>query len=106
MTTIIGLIADKYDFNWVGKRKFYYIFGFIIEVVSFIMIYRDCLLCSIFNNYSFEMRFFYYSLFPALFNFGWAMVEVSHMALGPMLTCSRSRRDKLNNLRNTFSYIS
>jgi len=28
------------------------------------------------------------------------------MSLVPSLTCSRKRRDKLNNLRNTFTFIS
>jgi len=105
MTPIIGVLSDHIDFK-VGKRKFWYILGFISEGISFIMIYRNCFLCSAFNNYSFNMKFFNYALFPALFNVGWAMVEVSHMSLSPMLTCSRSRRDRLNNYRNTFSYIS
>jgi len=105
MTPVVGYLSDKYNFK-IGRRKFWYILGFIIEAVCFLMIYRNCLICELFNDYSFNMKMFYYSLFPAFFNIGWAMVEVSHMSLGPMLTCSRSRRDRLNNIRFTFSYIS
>ena len=38
-------------------------------------------------------------------NVGWACCEVTHMSLALELTCSRSRRDRLNNLRSSFTYI-
>ncbi len=48
----------------------------------------------------------YYTLFPGIFNLGWASLQISHMSLVPQITCSRKRRDKLNNLRNSFTFIS
>lgn len=58
-------------------------------------------------------EYVYYITFPSLFNVGWASLQISHMSLVPSLSCSRKRRvnssiiqDKLNNLRNTFTFIS
>jgi len=51
------------------------------------------------------MKIFYYILFPSLFNVGWASLQISHMSLVPSLSSSRIRRDKLNGLRNTFTYV-
>ena len=41
----------------------------------------------------------YYTIFPALFNCGWAALQISHMSLVPALTCSRKRRVKMPSLR-------
>ncbi len=38
-------------------------------------------------------------------NIGWAIVQVTHMALPASLTCSRSRRDMLSNYRSMFIFI-
>ncbi len=73
--------------------------------VSMALIFHDCLFCHWFNDWSDSMYYFFYCLFPATYNFGWAFCQVNHMSLGPSLTCSRSRRDKLSNLRNTFTYV-
>lgn len=51
------------------------------------------------------MEVFYYILFPSLFNIGWAAVQVSNMSLVPSLTCSRKKRDSLNSMRNTFTFV-
>ena len=39
-----------------------------------------------------------------MYNIGWAALQISHMSLVPSLTCSRKRRDRLNNLRNSFTF--
>ena len=79
--------------------------GVVFVGVSMALIFHDCLFCEWFDNWDNGMYYFFYCLFPATYNFGWAFCQVNHMSLGPSLTCSRSRRDKLSNLRNTFTYV-
>jgi Na+/melibiose symporter-like transporter len=62
----------------------------------------------IFQNFDTDntaLRISYYIFFPSMFNVGWAAVQVAHMSLVPSLTLSRRTRDKLNNFRNTFTYV-
>ena len=41
---------------------------------------------------------------PALFNVGWAAVQISHMSIVNSLSNSNQKRDKLSNNRNGFTY--
>lgn len=46
----------------------------------------------------------YYVTLPALFNVGWACVQISNMSIVNSLTFSTQRRDRLISLRNGFTY--
>ena len=81
-----------------------YYFGFVTVCVSFWFIFLPCQFCKWFEDTT-AVRLIYYITFPSLFNVGWAACQVSHMSLVPSLTISRVRRDILNNLRNTFTFI-
>lgn len=72
--------------------------------VSFWFIFLPCQFCIWFQDTE-AVRLIYYITFPSLFNIGWAAMQVSHMALVPSLTMSRVRRDILNNLRTTFTFV-
>jgi Na+/melibiose symporter-like transporter len=48
----------------------------------------------------------YFCTLPALFNIGWAAVQIATMSVVVSLTYSQGRRDKLVGLRNGFTYIS
>jgi len=97
-TPLVGIYSDKTNTK-IGKRTPWYIFGFVLVTVCFVFIFRE------FDTESSGMRIFYYTFFPAAFNVGWAAVQVAHMSLVPSLTLSRKTRDRLNNARNTFTYI-
>eukprot|EP01017_Pseudomicrothorax_dubius_P025936 TRINITY_DN2851_c0_g2_i2.p1 TRINITY_DN2851_c0_g2~~TRINITY_DN2851_c0_g2_i2.p1 ORF type:complete len:468 (-),score=83.59 TRINITY_DN2851_c0_g2_i2:79-1482(-) len=91
-----------------GKRTPWYVVGTILVVVCFLFIFQDCIFCKLLPDDSDSVkavRIFYYILFPSLFNVGWAFIQIAHMSLVPSLTVSRTRRDSLNNLRNTFTYV-
>jgi len=103
-TPLVGVFSDKTN-SRLGQRTPWYLFGFIIVTVSFIFIFQDCLLCDWLNDYSESMQVFYYVFFASAFNVGWAAVQVAHMSLVPSLTLSRKTRDRLNNQRNTFTYV-
>ena len=47
----------------------------------------------------------YYIVLPAVFNVGWAFVQISNMALVNSITFSTQRRDRLISLRNGFTYV-
>jgi len=47
----------------------------------------------------------YYMIFPAVFNIGWASVQIANMSLVNSLSYSTQRRDKLVSSRNTFTFI-
>lgn len=51
------------------------------------------------------LRVAYYVTLPALFNIGWASVQISNMAIVNSITYSVSRRDKLISLRNGFTFV-
>ena len=77
----------------------WYIFGTIIVLPSFM---------GIFVNPSFEsdtIKFYYYVSLPALFNVGWACVQISSMSIVNSMTYSTQKRDKLISLRNGFTYV-
>jgi len=46
----------------------------------------------------------WYITLPALFNIGWASVQISHMAIVNSLSSSNRRRDRMVNNRNGFTY--
>eukprot|EP00331_Platyophrya_macrostoma_P012590 CAMPEP_0176430812 /NCGR_PEP_ID=MMETSP0127-20121128/14459_1 /TAXON_ID=938130 /ORGANISM="Platyophrya macrostoma, Strain WH" /LENGTH=564 /DNA_ID=CAMNT_0017812739 /DNA_START=18 /DNA_END=1712 /DNA_ORIENTATION=- len=102
-TPIVGYFSDKFDTR-CGKRMPWYYFGFVTVVISFYFIFIPCQFCKWFEDTT-AVRLFYYVTFPSLFNVGWAACQVSHMSLVPSLTISRVRRDVLNNLRNTFTFV-
>ena len=46
----------------------------------------------------------WYVTFPAIFNIGWASVQISHMAIVNQLSYSQRKRDKMAVNRNGFTY--
>ena len=103
-TPTVGLFSDKTKTRF-GQRKPWYIFGLILVVCCYIPIYSG-FESKTSESKSSGVEYAWYIIFPSLFNLGWASLQISHMSLVPALTCSRKRRDKLNNLRNSFTFIS
>lgn len=52
-----------------------------------------------------KISLLYYGLFIVIFQFGWAIVQISHLALIPELTGNRSERTTLNGLRYLFTVL-
>ena len=113
-TNIVGFFIDKTNTR-IGKKKPWYIVGFILVVPTFILTFNTCALwdivcgqdksgCSESGYEAVEMV--YFCTLPALFNIGWAAVQIGTMSVVVSLTYSQGRRDKLVGLRNGFTYIS
>ena len=83
-----------------------HVIGTMFTFISYLLIFEECFLCKISGCDSDMLKVVNYTLFFSLYNTGWACCQVSHMSLVPSLSVSRMRRDKLNGLRNSFTYIS
>lgn len=88
-TPIVGMLSDRYH-TPIGQRKPWYIAGLILVFSCFIPLFSGFSSDNVGNEYAF------YTIFPGLFNIGWAALQISHMSLVPALTCSRKRRVNFN----------
>lgn len=79
--------------NNKGQRTPWYVGGLIIFLISFIALYQN------FQSANKTYEYIYYSFVSAFVNIGWAGVQIGHMSLVPLLTCSRKRRVKINLFR-------
>ena len=100
-TPIVGIFADKTETK-IGKRTPWYIAGSLLVIISFLLIFQDCLICN--DGTSKFVELIYLCIFPSLFNIAWATVQVSHMSLLPSLTLNRKKRDQMTRFRNGFTF--
>lgn len=105
-TPIVGLYSDKVKTR-IGRRKPWYILGTIIVPICFFFVFEECFPCSsVDESHRFAVSLIWYSFFAAMFNIGWASIQISHMSLIPSLTPIKETKDKLIGIRNGFTYIS
>jgi len=71
--------------------------GVLTVSASFPLIFLRCFACA--DDDSMWGHLMYYSPFIAIFQFGWASMQIAHMALMSQLTQDRSQRIELNGLR-------
>jgi len=83
-----------------GKRNTWYYFGTLLVLPTFLGIFigPDFLETT-------EAKTIWYCTLPAIFNVGWASVQIAHMAIVNELTYAQKRRDRMINQRNAFTYI-
>lgn len=102
-TPFIGIECDKKLDWWIcrfGRRKMWHLFGTVCVFVSFPFIFNQCIYCTHAPPAS---QIFYYSAFIIIFQFGWASVQIAHMALITDLTPISSERCELNAYRYAFT---
>lgn len=105
-TPLVGLYSDKYDTK-IGKRKPWYIAGTIIVPVTFFFIWQPCYPANyVEGSAELAVEIIWYGTAAALFNVGWASIQISHMALLPIITPSVEKRNFLIGWRTAFTYIS
>ena len=106
-TPLVGLSSDKYTTRF-GKRMPWYYFGTVMVIPCFmgIFAYPDFVnkTNSLGEIESPNFRIAWYITLPALFNVGWASVQISNMSIVNQLSNSNRMRDKLVNNRNGFTY--
>jgi len=94
-TPIIGYLCDKTQCVY-GRRKIWHLVGTVCVAASFSFIYHVCFKCE---NVEVSYLVLYYACFIALFQFGWASTQISHLALIPDLSSDKNEQVGLNSIR-------
>lgn len=94
-TPIIGYLCDKTQCIY-GRRKIWHLVGTICVATSFSFIYHVCFNCE---KVEISYLVLYYASFIAVFQFGWASTQISHLALIPDLTSDKNEQVGLNSIR-------
>uniref|UniRef100_A0A2P2ICJ4 Major facilitator superfamily domain-containing protein 12-like n=1 Tax=Hirondellea gigas TaxID=1518452 RepID=A0A2P2ICJ4_9CRUS len=106
-TPIVGMLSDMENkipiCGRYGRRKIWHLIGTICCTISFPFIFSPA--------YGLEesstiIQSIYYACFVSVFQFGWAAVQISHLALIPDLTPKKSQRTELNSIRYAFTVLS
>lgn len=118
-TPIVGILADR-----AGGRKTWHMLGTALVVLSFPLIFSPCPGCptvpqsnstagikeenpwEVYNTASIWLGGLYYTTLIIIFQTGWAIVQISHLALIPDLTPIQSERAELTAIRYTASVCS
>jgi len=99
-TPLVGIFSDKTNTRF-GKRSPWYFFGTLLVAVTFSLIFFSVMPP---DASEFE-KMIYYSVCASVFNIGWATVQVSHMALLPLITLSKKKKDKMTRIRTGFTFL-
>ena len=100
-TPVVGLLSDRTQ-SAFGKRRLWILLGSVMVLLTFPPIFHSPLV----PISSLTAKVLYYALFIVLFQFAWASVQVSHLALVPELTRDNDERVYLNSLRSIFTILS
>jgi len=96
MTPLVGALSDKIRTR-IGSRTPWYIFGSIIVLPSFLFLFLHPFPVIEGDNTDGEKtgtgELIYYMILPAVFNIGWASVQIANMSLVNSLSYSTQRRD-------------
>ncbi|VDP45706.1 unnamed protein product [Schistosoma curassoni] len=104
MTPVIGLLSDRFSsqrFRPFG-RKIWHLCGSILIIFSFPLIFGPPLGSS---NISTLAKMIYYLPLVAIFQAGWAAVQITHLALINELSMESSERTLLTSLRYLFTVL-
>lgn len=100
-TPIVGIASDKCSCP-PGKRNTWFYMGSILVVPSFTGIF---ITTPSFLPPGSSAENIWYCTLPAIFNVGWASVQIAHMSIVNQLSYSQRRRDRMVNNRNSFTYV-
>ena len=105
-TPLVGLASDAgRGCCFLGRRKSWNLVGVAVVAVNFSLMF----LCTLFPGWPAlpsAAKAAALGVFAALFNVGWAAVQVSHMSLVPELTRDEGERVYLNSARYALTVLS
>lgn len=106
-TPLSGIGSDRSKgFCGLGRRGGYFLIGTFLVVINFFFVFGMCLPCKLGYEDNTVGLVIYYSIGASIFNVGWAIVQVAHMALVPDLTHDEHERVSLNSARYAFTIAS
>ena len=104
-TPVVGFLSDKTDIRF-GKRRAWIAIGSFIVALSFPPIFHQPFLSFLSLSSSLTLLVLYYAFFIVIFQWAWASVQVSHLALVPELSRDSNERVYLNSLRSIATILS
>lgn len=103
-TPLIGYESDQTaGCGNYGKRKTWHLVGTVSVLLSFAFIFNECLGCGPVTPQWASVT--YFAPFIIIFQFGWAAIQISHLALIPELVTCEHARVELTAYRNAFTVI-
>ncbi|KRX55906.1 Major facilitator superfamily domain-containing protein 12 [Trichinella sp. T9] len=102
-TPAVGFESDRLNVPLFclkyGRRKFLHLIGTICVAMSFVFLFMKCFGCTYGEDGTKEwIQLLYYCPFVVIFQFGWASVQIGHLALIPELTPCTAERAALNGI--------
>ncbi|XP_058827277.1 major facilitator superfamily domain-containing protein 12-like [Topomyia yanbarensis] len=97
-TPIVGFVTDKY-----GTKRQWHIAGTFIVFLTFPMIFSLCPWCDVAPHW---WEIVYFVIVILLFQFGWPIVQITHLAMIPELSRSQKDRSDLTAVRYSVSIVS
>ena len=100
-TPVIGYLCDVTPFWYMGfgRRKIWHLLGTLLVAFSLFFFWHKCLPCQA-THVPMAGEIVWYAVFIAIFQVGWASVQISHLSLIPELTEDENERVGLNAIRS------
>lgn len=108
LSPAIGYACDRYNFpvlSRFGKRKSWHMFGTIILLIFSPFLFVRCLLCEVTSSDNETVAIIYYSVIVIAIHFGFAAVQISHLALLPDIAKKPNDFVRLNSSRYFHTYL-
>ncbi|KAF3322051.1 major facilitator superfamily domain-containing protein 12-like protein [Carex littledalei] len=99
-TIFVGELIDR-----IGHFKLWHAGGSILVAISFSSVFGGCVPCKLLKSDTSALETIGYSVFAAIFNVGWAITQVSHMAMVNCITLNPTSRVSLASCRNAFTMV-
>lgn len=77
-TPLVGVMTDRY-----GTKRIWHIVGTILVFLTFPLIFAVCPLC---DEFPISWKLTYLSIVILIFQFGWPVVQITHLAMIPELS--------------------
>ncbi|XP_052890488.1 major facilitator superfamily domain-containing protein 12-like [Anopheles moucheti] len=97
-TPIVGFLTDRY-----GTKRQWHIAGTLIAFFTFPMIFSLCPWCSVAPHW---WEILYFVIVILAYQFGWPIIQVTHLAMIPELSRTQKDRSDLTAIRYSVSMVS
>ncbi|XP_075973321.1 major facilitator superfamily domain-containing protein 12-like isoform X2 [Anticarsia gemmatalis] len=101
-TPVVGVLADRH-----GTKKAWHLAGCLIVMASFPLLFVRCYACDMLDPDTRQILLpVYYGCLIVLFQIGWAIAQISHLAMIPEISDDLKVRSNLTSLRYIASVAS